>query len=210
MVLFNDVRLRGRMALGCSAGLKGNGMVFVGTVGRTIRWSASLAEDVDLHLDLVDANERVIFAPEASVMGQVPARLQAAESQNQRWEAGRLRLAGKALRTILKRLPRGDFRPVEAAMEVLVPPLSVLGAALAACFLLAAALGDVVGALLALVLLAGLGGHVVLGLLVAGADRRSYMVLLGAPVLAVWKAWLYARLLITGGPKEWRRTHRDG
>ena len=84
------LRPLGRAALGLSCGLKGNGMCFSAGVLAQFSWRwFTLAEDVEFHLALVNAGARVEFAPETTVLADMPVTLAQASSQNQRWERGR-------------------------------------------------------------------------------------------------------------------------
>ena len=80
--------------MGASAGLGGNGMVFDAKLRQAREWDAfGVTEDLELHARLVAAGVKVGFAPEASVLGDMPLTLAASRGQNMRWERGRLALA---------------------------------------------------------------------------------------------------------------------
>src|SRR5438477_17216 len=121
------LRPLGRAALGLSCGLKGNGMCFAASVIDRFGWDwYTLAEDVEFHLTLVRAGIRVDFAPEASVMADMPVSLGQAVSQNQRWERGRLQLVREHVPALLlDALRRRSFVRLDAAVEQLIPVLSV-------------------------------------------------------------------------------------
>jgi 1,2-diacylglycerol 3-beta-glucosyltransferase len=95
LTLFNYVRPLGRVQLGGSAGLKGNGMVFTVGIASKYAWTPSLVEDMELHTDLVLAGQRVHFAPDARVWTEVPSTLTNARTQFVRWERGRFQAARK-------------------------------------------------------------------------------------------------------------------
>jgi cellulose synthase/poly-beta-1,6-N-acetylglucosamine synthase-like glycosyltransferase len=69
------LRPLGRMPLGGSAGLKGNGMVFAAEILRAYQWSASLTEDIEYHMALILGGQRVAFAPDAIVWAEMPSSL---------------------------------------------------------------------------------------------------------------------------------------
>src|SRR5262249_35581045 len=74
--LFNHVRPLGRLRLGWSAGLKGNGMCFRSDVLDRFGWgAASLTEDVEFHARLLQAGLRVTYAPQALVTAEMPTGL---------------------------------------------------------------------------------------------------------------------------------------
>lgn len=204
------LRPLGRTRLGLSCGLKGNGMAFAGPVLERLGWSwFTLAEDVEFHLALVEAGYRVEFAPETTVLADMPVTFAQATSQNERWERGRLEmLRGRGLRLLLDGLRRRDPVRVDAAVEQLIPPLSVpvvlAGASFGAGLLLRARLAT----LLAGFSLFGQLGYVLAGLVLAGAPPKVYRSLAYAPPYIAWKLGLYARSLCARGASRWIRTAR--
>jgi cellulose synthase/poly-beta-1,6-N-acetylglucosamine synthase-like glycosyltransferase len=209
LALRHYVRPLGRMGVGASAGLMGNGMAFSRALCREHRWSAALTEDIEYHLALILAGERVSFAPDAVVLSEMPASLRAATTQNVRWEAGRRemlrrfggRLIGEALR-------RRSFVLADAAIDLLAPPVSIVSAAVLGCLIAAVVAGSPVAAGLALAAGALLAFHVFGGLILVRAPAALYRALLFTPLLVVWKLALYARLLLGLGPLRWVRTER--
>ena len=204
------LRPLGRSALGLSCGLKGNGMCFEAATLDRLGWSSTgLAEDVELHHTLVRAGVRVDFAPEALVRADMPATLDEAESQNLRWEAGRLSaLRADALPLLRRGLRERDPVLVDAAVEQLIPPLSVAIGVSGACVVIAAVLGAQVAAALAAFATAGLVLHVLAGLVAVRAPVRTYVALLRAPSYVVWKLALYAKAIVAPAGLPWIRTER--
>ena len=204
------LRPLGRAALGLSCGLKGNGMCFRAEILDRYGWEGvGLAEDVEHHLALVGHGVRVDFAPEAVVRADMPVTLAQARSQNLRWEGGRLRTVRDLALPLLRRgALRREPVALDAAIEQLIPPLSVaLGASL-----LAGILGAVGGSVL-VVALAVFGGtgiivHVFAGLIAVRAPRHLYRALLGAPPYMVWKVGLYGRAAMLPRLQGWIRTER--
>jgi 1,2-diacylglycerol 3-beta-glucosyltransferase len=210
------VRPLGRSLFGLSAGLKGNGMCFAAAVLERYDWRwFTLAEDVEFHLALVADGIRVDFAPETTVLADMPVTLRQAASQNERWERGRLqllrtygrRLIGDGLRRLVTRRPGGTLR-LDAAAEQLLPPLSVTFALGLCCLLAGGLLASPLPMLLALISLAGQLGHLIGGLILVGAPRRAYLSLAYAPVYVLWKVALYGRALVGGQSRSWVRTAR--
>jgi 1,2-diacylglycerol 3-beta-glucosyltransferase len=205
------LRPLGRARLGLSCGLKGNGMAFLASVLDRHGWEwFTLAEDVELHLALVAAGLRVDFVPETTVLADMPVTFAQAESQNERWERGRLEmLRQRGLALLLDGLRRRDPVRVDAVVEQLIPPLSVpvvlAGAALGASLLCRARLA----AVLAGFSLGGQLGYVLAGLALAGAPWRVYRALAYAPAYVSWKVWLYGRSLGARGAAPWVRTARQ-
>ena len=65
-------------------------------------WSNHLTEDIELQMELLFAGILVAYAPTAVVEAEMPATLQAAVTQNERWERGRLQLAKRYVPTLLR------------------------------------------------------------------------------------------------------------
>ena len=212
LALVHYLRPAAKMALGASCGLKGNGMAFSRAVLDRYGWpAAGLAEDVEFHLELVRAGIHVEFAPEAVVRAEMPASLAASESQNLRWEAGRLAtLRRQALPLLVNGLRRRDLAACDAAIEQCVPPLSIPVAMAGLCLIAGLALQLQAVWITALVLLVALALHLVSGLLLARVSGRVYRSLLHLPVYIAWKVALYARALAGRRQRAWVRTEREG
>jgi 1,2-diacylglycerol 3-beta-glucosyltransferase len=206
------VRPLGRAVLGLSCGLKGNGMCFTAGVIDTYGWSAhGLAEDVEFHLALVRDGIRVDFAPEAEVEADMPVTFAQAASQNARWERGRVDvLRGAIARLALQGLARGSGLRLDAAIEQLIPPISV-PIALSAALLFTAVVSGLGSAWVSLLALAGIAAYLMVGLAMVRAPWRVYAALAYAPVYVVWKAGLYAHsvgAVVTNQGASWVRTAR--
>ncbi len=211
MSLVNHLRPLGRNTLGFSAGLKGNGMCFAGDVIRTYGWPAhSLAEDAEFGARLLLDGIRVQFVPQARVWAQMPPEVRESESQNLRWEAGRLLVLRKWAPALLRAgLKRRNPALLEAAIDLALPPLSLLAGGTALLGVAAVAFPQFAAARPAVMLLAGgLGLHVLAGLLMVRAPAVVWRSLLCAPAYCLWKVALYARVLARRGPTSWVRTHR--
>src|SRR5436190_682638 len=102
-------------------------MIWSAPVLERFAWNwFTLAEDVEFHLALVRAGVRVDFAPETTVLADMPVTLAQAASQNQRWERGRLQLLRSHVPALLLDGVRmRSWLRVDAAVEQLMPPLSV-------------------------------------------------------------------------------------
>lgn len=229
------LRPQGRMVLGGSAGLKGNGMVFSADVLKDRTWPASLTEDIEFHMALLLDGERVTFAPDAIVLGEMPSTLTNSSSQNTRWEQGRLQMARRYVPQLLRaswseRKPspnRRSFMLFDAAMEHVIPPFSVLAGLTAMCSLLSLFLSAVdsrpspspqaKGArsttypniLLSIGLILGQALYLLAGLRLVKAPRRVYLSLFHIPKYVLWKLWLIMQILLGRGQEEWVRTKRN-
>lgn len=210
LTLLHYLRPQGRMILGGSTGLKGNGMVFAADILRTHRWSASLTEDIEYHMELILAGERAMFAPDAVVWAEMPASLRTAQSQNERWEKGRMEMVRRFVPGLLKAaIQRRSFLLFDAAVEQLIPPFSIVTGASLGVLLAALAMRSPTGIALATFIVLGQALYVFAGLIMAGAPREVYKSLIFAPAFLAWKLVLYARLLLGIKPRTWVRTARN-
>jgi 1,2-diacylglycerol 3-beta-glucosyltransferase len=215
--LYNYVRPLGRRMIGCSAGLRGNGMCLAVETLRSVRWQAcSLTEDLEYGLTLLLNGISVVFAPEASVRAMMPRNAENAQTQRTRWEMGRFPLirkyAARLLGAAIKQRSLGAF---DAFVDLTIPPLVNLVAFATLLFLLSLllwGLGFEETARFAwfwLALIAMAAVHVFVGLYAAHADVRTYRAILYVPRYAFWKLVLYARTLQYGEKKGWVRTPRE-
>jgi cellulose synthase/poly-beta-1,6-N-acetylglucosamine synthase-like glycosyltransferase len=207
LALFNNLRPRGRDALGLSVGLRGNGMCFTTAIIERFGWEVfALAEDHAYHVQLVSAGVRVRYAGIASVLAEQPTSLGQAYSQSLRWERGRFQLMSATL--LADGVRRGDAATLDAVAEQIVPPFSVLTGVIALMLICTAALHLLIPFLLASLLLLGEIGYVVTGLRLVGAGRSVYLALLAAPFYVLWKVWTVAMALAGLGDGAWVRTAR--
>ncbi|MDW8403173.1 glycosyltransferase family 2 protein [Chloroflexus sp.] len=210
LIVLHYLRPLGRMVIGGSTGLKGNGMVFAADIVRRHRWTASLTEDIEYHMTLILAGERAMFAPDAVVWAEMPDSLRAAQSQNERWERGRMEMIRRYVPRLLREgLRRRSFLLIDAAIEQLIPPFSVVTGASVLIALLALLLRDPAALALAGFILGGQLVYILSGLILARAPWPVYRSLLFTPLFMVWKLWLYARLLLGIKPRDWIRTARN-
>jgi 1,2-diacylglycerol 3-beta-glucosyltransferase len=210
LTVLHYLRPQGRMVLGGSTGLKGNGMVFAADILHKHRWTASLTEDIEYHMELIRAGERAMFAPDAVVWAEMPDSLKASQTQNERWERGRMEMVRTYVPGLISEgLRRRSFLLLDAAIEQLIPPFSVV-AGLSLVTLLAALLLRSPRAIgLAVANIIGQIIYIFAGLALARAPRTVYQALLFTPAFILWKLWLYVRLLLGIKPGGWVRTARN-
>ncbi|HWP82699.1 MAG TPA: glycosyltransferase [Bacteroidota bacterium] len=214
MTLYNYARPLGRQAIGCSAGLRGNGMCFSADVLRDVPWKAfSLTEDVEYGLQLLLCGIPVTFAPEAAVLASMPTNAKNALTQRARWEAGRYPVIKKyAIGLLIEAMRRRSVAVFDAFIDLLIPPFVNLFAISFLFFLLTLLTRDILSHWIVigwvLVLMLGII-HVLLGLASAGSDRDLYRALLYIPRYVAWKIGLYLKMLLRGSRREWIRTTRE-
>jgi len=221
LALRHHLRPLGRVTLGASCGLYGNGMAFTTDVLRGREWSGHLTEDVEFQMELLLNGILVDYAPDAVVEAEMPATLEAAKTQNERWERGRLDLARRyvprllraAVRTERESQPVPRIAAVDAVLDHLVPPLSVLAAATGTVAVAGSAVSLVQGTprrRFGWGLVAALVAHVASGLVLARVPRSVYRSLAHAPRMVVWKVGLWVRMVFSRGDVQWVRTARVG
>ncbi len=208
--LMNYTRPLGKEALGLSVGLQGTGMALATRTLEEIPWgSFSLIEDREYHLQLVEAGRRVRFVADAEVRTPAPPSRAGANTQETRWDAGNLYLA----RTWFPRLLRGggaaSRQRRHAALELIVPPQSVISALWAAGL----AIGVIARASglrrLAIGAAAAQAAYVLAGLWLARVPPAVWRALPAAPVLVARRLGQVARI-IGRPPRDWERTERPG
>ncbi|MBI4427797.1 MAG: glycosyltransferase [Ignavibacteriales bacterium] len=217
LILYNYARPLGRKCIGCSAGLRGNGMCFSAATLREVRWSAySITEDLEYGLELVLHGVSVAFAPEATVLATMPQQERNAISQRARWETGRLPVMRKyAGRLLWHAVKNRSYVALDSLVELLTPAfvnMMILIIAVMVFKILVWSLGwDPAGESLDLwfiVFCAG-GMYVFIGLSAASASAMMTKVILFFPKYVGWKMKIYRKLLSTGFSKEWIRTTRE-
>jgi N-acetylglucosaminyldiphosphoundecaprenol N-acetyl-beta-D-mannosaminyltransferase len=136
----NLVRPRGLARLGLPCLLTGTGMAFPWQViYRAKLASGNIVEDMQLSIDLTLAGHAPLLCADARVSGRLPRAGQAAKQQRTRWEHGHLQTAARNLpRLIAAGLARLNHEVLSVALDLSVPPLSLLVGALAAATALAA------------------------------------------------------------------------
>jgi hypothetical protein len=215
----HHLRPLGRQRLGGSSGLYGNGMAFDRDVVATYRWSGHLTEDVEFQMELLLRGRRIAYVPGAQLEAEMPVTLDAATPQNERWELGRIQMVRRYLPELARRArTAGPSRTVcaDAAIDQLVPPISVLTAAsglTAAAGLVLTVLhrsrldrfGLAVSAGSALIIVV----HVATGLRSVRAPRAVYRAMFQAPRVIAWKTLLWLRVLVRPEHVRWTRTARN-
>jgi hypothetical protein len=210
------VRSSGRRRLGLSAGLRGNGMVFTTSVLRRVPYTAfSAVEDLEYGLQLGLAGERVVFASDTYVRGDMPSAGAGVATQRVRWEAGRAETRRRYLRPLTRAaLERRDPVLADLAADLVVPPLGTLLSGLAVAAVASVPAGPATRRLGRTVAAAGgvaLGIHVGTGVLRSQSGLRALPAMAKVPFYAAWKiaVGIMARARRTTTEVEWVRTIRS-
>jgi cellulose synthase/poly-beta-1,6-N-acetylglucosamine synthase-like glycosyltransferase len=205
LLAFNVARPRGRDHLKLSCGLLGNGFGMRRETLLAVPYSAaSVVEDLEYHLMLVNAGRRVHFVNRTAVYGEMPEGGEGVASQRVRWEGGRFRMLREHSLPLALKLLRGDASAVEPLLELLLLPLAFHASLLLiACSTpwmparLFALLGVLIGCL-----------HLLEALLLGG-NLRDVGSLALAPFYVLWKLLLIPALFRSSRSNvEWTRTER--
>ncbi len=213
--MFHRTRSLARERMGVSVGLRGNGMCFsADLIKRHPHRAFSVVEDVEYGIDIGLADERVAFAEDAYVLGEMVSTAESSVSQRQRWEGGRWAIAKKYAPTLLREAVRRRSPLLwDLLADLLVPPLSYVAIAVFVGMileLLLALFGNPVSLSFYLwtVSLIGLILYGVRGMQHSGLGIQAIATLLYAPYYIIWKI-LVAGPMKRQGTKQWVRTARE-
>ena len=204
---FNVVRPRGRERLGFSAGIVGNGFAIAGPVLDRVPYDAfSVVEDLEYHLHLVMAGERVRYLDEAVISADFPESKAGESVQRSRWEGGRLNAARSIALPLAGKMLRGRLRLFEPLCDLTGLPLAfgVFALLVAACLPVGWLRWYAGFSLLVVV------AHVLTAAW-AGPDFAGTLRLLAlSPVYILRKLWMIPGVLRGSSSKAaWVRTERD-
>lgn len=212
LAAFNILRPRARARLGLSAGILGNGFALRHSTLQSLPYTAaSVVEDLEYHLQLVNAGLRVVFADDTCVRGEMPTGAQGIRSQRTRWEGGRLRMAIEHSPALLAGILRGQWRLLEPLADLLLPPLAFHVLLLLAAAALASLSAPAWPLYLALGGLAVVAVHVFVAMHVARLPATRLLVLGRLPAYLLWKLSMLTAIC-AGATRQspWVRTNRHG
>jgi cellulose synthase/poly-beta-1,6-N-acetylglucosamine synthase-like glycosyltransferase len=212
--LRNWVRPLGLRQLNGPVQLMGTGMMFPWEVIRSAPLaSGHLVEDLKLGLDLAAVGKAAHFLPFVKVSSDFPVTAKGTDSQRQRWVQGHLGM-------IIKSVPRLLFQAISSrnldllalTLDLLVPPLSLLGLLTVGMFVLefvAAAFGLSLAAfVIASINLLMFMSAVLFAWLRFGRDILPARVLLSSGPQALNKFRIYSQILLGRTAAVWIRTDR--
>lgn len=204
---FNVLRPRGREFWGLSVGLLGNGFGLSRATLEAVPYdAASVAEDLEYHIRLVQSGRRVRFMDNATVWSAMPSGARASRHQRARWEGGRFRMIREQTPILLRGILAGRWREWEPLLELWLLPL-----AFHVLLLLLALLPPFAPSrIYALCGLALVGLHVLAAIRVGGGGWRDLQAVAAAPFYILWKLTLF-KALLRGARKDaaWVRTDRE-
>jgi cellulose synthase/poly-beta-1,6-N-acetylglucosamine synthase-like glycosyltransferase len=210
----NWVRPAGWHRLGLPCQLMGTGMAFTWAMLRDAPLAnASIVEDMKLGIDLGMRGQAPMLCAEALVTSMFPEAAAATQSQRTRWEHGHLEMILREVPAMLaKALQERDGRLAGMALDLCVPPLALLAAALLAGLALAIGVGvwTETVAIVAVygVLLASFAAAALIAWKIRGSDLVRLLELASIPFYIARKIPLYLRFVVRR-QKQWVRTDRD-
>ncbi|WP_108514921.1 glycosyltransferase family 2 protein [Bradyrhizobium algeriense] len=214
-ILRNWIRPLGLRNLHCPVQLMGTGMMFPWNAINSVPLASShLVEDLKLGLDLAKTGQAPYFFPFVKVTSVFPTSAKGTESQRQRWVQGHLATIGKFVpRLLVTGLVRGDLNVLALALDLLVPPLSLLALFIVGTMVLTSSVALLGGPWLPTVIAGGnLVGFflcVVLAWFRFGRQVFPAHEALSFGSFALKKIRLYGRMLIGGTASQWIRTDRS-
>jgi cellulose synthase/poly-beta-1,6-N-acetylglucosamine synthase-like glycosyltransferase len=208
---FNVVRPRGRERLGLSAGILGNGFAILRPVLETIPYDAfSVVEDLEYHLHLVSAGERVRYLDQALITADFPESRSGEAIQRSRWEGGRLLTARLWALPLAAKILRGNLRLIEPLCDLTGLPLAfgVFGLLLTLILGLVAPLPWLLEyALLAICIVLA---HVLTAAWIGPDFLKTLQLLALSPIYILRKLWMIPGVIRGSSTKAaWVRTERD-
>jgi cellulose synthase/poly-beta-1,6-N-acetylglucosamine synthase-like glycosyltransferase len=212
--LKNWVRPLGLHALNLPCQLMGTGMAFPWEIISSANLaSGSIVEDIKLGLDLAHKGRPPIFCPSAVVTSHFPLSTQGAGSQRERWEEGHIGMILSSVPGfIYKAIARGNLDLLVLALDLAIPPLSLLVILLAAMCALAG-LAILFGfSSTALIISATCFMALVLATFLSwfkyGRDILPPRAILSVISYVIAKLPIYRRVLSGSAASQWTRTDR--
>ncbi|WP_404361167.1 glycosyltransferase family 2 protein [Methylotuvimicrobium sp. KM1] len=209
----NQVRPLGFMRMGLPCQLMGTGMAFPWDVlQRADLAHGNMVEDMKMGIDLALQGFAPVFCPETLVTSEFPTSEQVTSKQRTRWEHGHLAtILAETPRLLRAAIRMRDSRLLVMALDLAVPPLSVLALNLFLLLSIALALAIHVGGGLSVGLALLLNGLFAVATVLAwqrfGRHILSGRQLLGIPAYIIRKIPLYLGFLFRR-QQEWVKTDR--
>jgi glycosyltransferase involved in cell wall biosynthesis len=210
----NWIRPLGLKLLGLPTQLVGTGMAFpFSLILNRDLGNSRLAEDCAIGIALASAGHPPLLVSEARVHSYFPVSQAGSEQQRQRWEKGHLdNIVDLVPGALVKSLRDGNLGLAALAIDMAVPPLSLLVIVTALCEILGG-IAFVLGAHPAALAIPSLSTLLlVLGTALAwtavGRDVLPLRELFRLPLHAVQKLLFYHRIASGKTPSAWIRTDR--
>ena len=210
----NQVRPSGMLRLALPCQLMGTGMAFSwGLLRQANLAHGNMVEDMKLGIDLALLGFPPLFCPAALVTSEFPTSEEVTGKQRQRWEHGHLATILAETPALLKAAwQRRDTDLLAMALDLAVPPLSVLGLSLPLMLGITIVSSLLTGNMLPVWIMIILNGMFIASVISAwyrfGRGILSFRALCGAPFYILRKIPLYAAFL-TKRQQDWVKTDRQ-
>jgi cellulose synthase/poly-beta-1,6-N-acetylglucosamine synthase-like glycosyltransferase len=214
VTLKNEVRPLGWHFLGFPCLLTGSGMAIpYQTLRQVDLKSSNIVEDMKLGIDLTIAGSPPRFCPDARFESDDAPNLKSATTRRQRWEHGHVQSIIKFTpRLVLQALRRFNLRSLALALELSVPPLTLLFILITGLVIICSIWAGLGGSAIPLQTLLIGGGIAGIAILAAwarfGRKLLSPKILCLLPVYVLWKIPIYLKLIIAP-ERKWIRTERN-
>jgi cellulose synthase/poly-beta-1,6-N-acetylglucosamine synthase-like glycosyltransferase len=213
-IIRNWVRPLGLKYLNCPVQLMGTGMIFPwDVISAAPLASGNLVEDLKLGLDLAVLGKPAQFFPFVIGTSDFPVTAKGTDSQRQRWVQGHIGLIVATVpRLVFQSLKGRNLDLLVLTLDLLVPPLSLLGLLIVGVFVLAC-LTTLLGSPSAAIEIAAMNLMVfTIAVLFAwlkfGRDVLPARGFLKIGPLIFQKLRLYGQMLLGRGAAQWVRTDR--
>ncbi len=210
----NRVRPAGLHRLGLPCHLTGSGMAFPWETIRTANLAhASLVEDMKLGLDLALSGQPPLYCGNARIDSFFPYTTAGAATQRSRWEEGHVGMIALAIRSLPAAIAARSLKALALALDILVPPLTLLILLIIGAFVITAAVTWLFG-LPGLALYISMASLLLFGLsafvawFAYGRDVLSPRALIKVVPYLFSKLKLYGSMATGGRSKGWVRTDR--
>ena len=209
----NQLRLRGLAMLGMPVPLTGTGMAFPWQALASAKLATGdIVEDMRLGVELAEKDMGTGYCDKALVYSYFPTSEAAERTQRERWEHGHLSTLKQFAPRLFKRAFTGpSVKAFGMALDLIIPPLSLLVMLIGATFVVSLGLGLIFGAWHYSI---QAGGYMVLLILSIaltwlkhGREILSLKQLLQIPIYIVSKIAIYIGYIVRKQTK-WIRTDR--
>jgi cellulose synthase/poly-beta-1,6-N-acetylglucosamine synthase-like glycosyltransferase len=213
-IIRNHVRPLGLHRLGLPCQLMGTGMAFPwACISSADLATGHIVEDLKLGIELARRGTPPLFCPEALVTSEFPASGEGIRSQRTRWEHGHLSvILSDAPRLLLSSLARLNAHGLALALDLAVPPLSLLALLVIATWSAAALFCIFAKSYFPLVAASATAALLMLAILLSWRAYGRHVISLISLALAMLHAFLkiplYSKFLVARQVK-WIRSKRE-
>jgi cellulose synthase/poly-beta-1,6-N-acetylglucosamine synthase-like glycosyltransferase len=213
-IIKNHVRPLGLHRVGLPCQLMGTGMAFPwACISSADLATGHIVEDLKLGIELARRGTPPLFCPEALVTSEFPASSEGVRSQRTRWEHGHLSvILSDAPQLLLSSLATLNARGLALALDLGVPPLSLLTLLVIAAWSAAALLSIFAKSYFPLAAASATAALLVLAILLSWRAYGRHVISLISLALAMLHAFLkiplYLKFLVARQVK-WIRSKRE-